>query len=343
MKISIVSPNMSSNGLGRAHLLANILRRRYEVEIVGPMFGDCIWHPVSMDNTIKYRYVKMGTRFKPYCKIADLLRKIDGDIIYSMKPVSTSFLSGITKRMADGTPVVLDVDDWEMGFVKENFKSKSFRGRIEYLAASTLYAYSPGSCWSAYIGEKMVPRADGITVSNNFLKNKFGGDLVWHGRDTDAFNPKNIDSHTMRDEHKIDDAKKVVMFFGTPRPHKGIEIIINAIHKIKSDNIIFALVGADDRDPYCHNLIKIAHNSLGKRFRWYGLQQFKDVPKFLSMADVVVVPQNRNLSTIGQVPAKIFDAMTMAKPVISTNVSDIPTILEGCGRIVEPGDAGQMA
>ena len=157
MKISIVSPNMSSNGLGRAHLLANILQRRHEVEIVGPMFGDCVWPPVSSDTTIKYRYVKMGRRFDPYFKIADLLRKIDGDVIYAMKPVSTSFLSAITKRMTDGTPVVLDIDDWEMGFVKENFKSKSVRARIEYLAASTLYAYSPGSCWTALSARRQAP------------------------------------------------------------------------------------------------------------------------------------------------------------------------------------------
>jgi len=42
-------------------------------------------------------------------------------------------------------------------------------------------------------------------------------------------------------------------------------------------------------------------------------------------------------------PAKVFDAMAMAKPTISTNVSDLPTVLEGCGWITEPGNPGKLS
>ncbi len=42
-------------------------------------------------------------------------------------------------------------------------------------------------------------------------------------------------------------------------------------------------------------------------------------------------------------PAKVFDAMAMAKPIIATNVSDLPLILDGCGWIVEPGNPPQLA
>ena len=41
--------------------------------------------------------------------------------------------------------------------------------------------------------------------------------------------------------------------------------------------------------------------------------------------------------------AKIFDAMALAKPVVSTRVSMIPEILEGCGVVVEPGDVRALA
>jgi len=61
------------------------------------------------------------------------------------------------------------------------------------------------------------------------------------------------------------------------------------------------------------------------------------------MADVVVIPQKRNFSTIGQIPAKVFDAMAMARPIIATNVSDLPEILDGCGWIVEPENPKQLA
>lgn len=61
------------------------------------------------------------------------------------------------------------------------------------------------------------------------------------------------------------------------------------------------------------------------------------------MADAVVIPQRKSFATVGQVPAKIFDVMTMAKPIIATNVSDLHEILDGCGWIVEPENPEQLA
>jgi glycosyltransferase involved in cell wall biosynthesis len=52
----------------------------------------------------------------------------------------------------------------------------------------------------------------------------------------------------------------------------------------------------------------------------------------------VAVPQRATSDTVGQVPAKIFDAMALARPIVSTAVSMIPEILDGCGVLVPPGD-----
>ena len=35
--------------------------------------------------------------------------------------------------------------------------------------------------------------------------------------------------------------------------------------------------------------------------------------------------------------------MAMAKPIVSTNVSDIPEVLEDCGYLVDPGNIEQLA
>jgi glycosyltransferase involved in cell wall biosynthesis len=70
---------------------------------------------------------------------------------------------------------------------------------------------------------------------------------------------------------------------------------------------------------------------------------FDQVPALLSAADVVAIPQRETPDTVGQVPAKIFDAMALGRPVVSTRVSMIPEILDGCGLIVEPGDVSGLA
>ena len=70
---------------------------------------------------------------------------------------------------------------------------------------------------------------------------------------------------------------------------------------------------------------------------------FEEIPTLLAAADVVAVPQRATSDTVGQVPAKIFDAMALGRPVVSTRVSMIPEILEGCGLLVEPGDVPGLA
>lgn len=342
MKISILSPDLSDNCLGRAYLLAKILQRRYEVEIVGPIFGNGIWEPVADDKSIIYKSVKIGGRFKPYLQIRELTKKIDGDIIYASKPLFTSFGVGLLKKMFDSKPLILDIDDWQMGFMKEFYSSLSLTQSFKYLAASALYLYSMGSYGNNLFGEKLSHLADEITVSNNFLKDKFSGIVVWHGRDTNAFDPAKFDKHLLREKFQIERTKKIVMFFGTPRAHKGIEDIMKAIDSIKNQDVVLVIVGID-RDYYSQNLVKLGKEMLGDRFRVFGLQPFEKVPEFLAMADIVVIPQKRNFATIGQVPAKVFDAMAMAKPIIATNISDLPEILDGCGWIIEPENTEQLA
>jgi glycosyltransferase involved in cell wall biosynthesis len=65
-----------------------------------------------------------------------------------------------------------------------------------------------------------------------------------------------------------------------------------------------------------------------------GYQPINKVPELLSMADLVVLPSISGYESIGQIPAKIFDAMAMEKPIIASNTSDLPIILNGCGIIV---------
>ena len=342
MKISVLTPDLSHNCLGRAYLLAKILQRHYEVEIVGPTFGDGIWEPVADDKSITYKPVKIRGRFKPYWQFRELAKKIDGDVIYASKPLFTSFGLGLFKKLSNRRPLILDIDDWQMGFMKEIYSSLSLAQSFKFLATSALFFYSMSSYWNTLFGEKLSHLADEITVSNNFLQDKFSGTIVWHARDTEAFNPEKFDGSSLREKYDIARNKKVVMFSGTPRAHKGIEDLIEAINLLQSQDVLLTLVGADE-GSYSQNLITMADKKLGERLKAFGLQPFEKVPEFLAMSDVTVIPQKRNLASVGQLPAKVFDAMAMAKPIVATAVSDLPEILDGCGWIVEPESPEQLA
>jgi glycosyltransferase involved in cell wall biosynthesis len=324
-------------------MLAKILQRRYEVEIAGPFFGDDIWKPVAGDKSINFEAVKMCRGLKPYWQTLDLIKKIDGDVIYASKPLFTSFGVGLIKKASKKRPLILDIDDWQMGFIKERHNNFSAFSYLKSLVSSALLFYKQDSFWNNLICEKLIPFAAETVVSNTFLKEKFGGTIVWHGRDTKAFDPKKFNKIQIKDKYKLREKKKVVMFLGTLRPYKGLEDLIKAVHMLKNRNVILAIVGIDFNSQYPINLVKFAKKMLDNNFIGFGFQPYQSIPEFLAMADIVVIPQKRNFATIGQMPAKVFDAMAMAKPIIATTVSDLPKIIDGCGWIVEPGSPEKLS
>ena len=97
MKISILTPDVSTNGFGRAWLLAKLLQNAYDVEIIGPTFGKGIWQPLANLCNFETKTVKgydNGTfEFKK------MLKQITGDVIYSSKPLMTSFGVGLFEKI----------------------------------------------------------------------------------------------------------------------------------------------------------------------------------------------------------------------------------------------------
>ncbi|MHA1861325.1 MAG: glycosyltransferase, partial [Candidatus Ranarchaeia archaeon] len=297
-----------------------------------------IWEPISHDNSVPHKGIHCEGRLRPYRDIWKLLKLIDGDIIYASKPLPTSFGIGLIAKYKMKKPLILDIDDWELGTAIDRTLKLPLLQKMRFLTSSTLRLYSNTSLWTKIICEKLVPLADEITTSNHFLHNKFGGTIIPHGRNTDDFDPIKYPKDKMRQAHQIDKDKQVVMFLGSIRAHKGIENIVKALLLNNNPNLIFILVGVDpkEKDPQRKKILEDAQAKLGKRFIPYSFQPYSSIPEFLAIADIIIIPQERSLATVGQTPAKVFDAMSMAKPIIATNVNDLPEILNNCGWIIEP-------
>jgi glycosyltransferase involved in cell wall biosynthesis len=338
MKISILAPNLSNNSLGRAWVLAKILKRRYEVEIVGPSYGKGIWKPLEGDD-LAYKVVdeisSIGITRKS-------LKLLNGDVIYSSKPLFFSFGVGLIKKWFDQIPLVLDVDDWELGFSRDKIRIGTPLRTARHLTGSLLFPLSNSSLLSIAFLEYLTSKADQTTVSGIFLQKKFGGTIIWHARDTDFLDPEKYKSKIIRELYGLPSDKKIVMFLGTVREHKGIEDVLYGLSLLRNSSVMFVLVGLSN-GTYREKLKHLCDINVIGGCRFFDMQPFAKLPEFLSMSDVIVIPQRRNLATVGQVPAKVFDAMAMAKPIISTSVSDIPEILEGCGWVVEPGNPEKLA
>jgi len=326
VKVSVLAADLSDNATGRADLLARLLSTRYEVEVIGPRFGAEVWMP-ARGGAIAQRSVRVG-RYPGFAqRIPDLLELADGDVLVASKPRPTSFGLGLLARARRPRPLVLDIDDWEVGF----FSRSGAWGRV---GRAFNFANPNGLPWT-WLAERLVSRADAVTVASRFLERRFGGTLLPHVRDTDAWDPVRYDRAAARAALGAGDSK-VVMFLGTPRGHKGVDDLVEAVGAL-GPSVVLALVGVDPARSGAPRWSARSH------VRVIGEIPFDDVPHYLVAADVVAVPQRATNDTVGQVPAKLFDAMALGRPIVSTSVSMIPEILEGCGVVVAPGDVYALA
>jgi glycosyltransferase involved in cell wall biosynthesis len=174
-------------------------------------------------------------------------------------------------------------------------------------------------------------------VASRFLQARFGGVLIPHVRDTDAWKPGAADPSAARRRLGVG-GERVVMFLGTPREYKGVDDLAAAVARLGRRDVILALVGADPDGDAARRL-----RSTCAGLRVVGRIPFDDVPQYLEAADVVVVPQRDTTDTRGQVPAKLFDAMALGRPIVSTRVSMIPEVIEGCGLLAPAGDVPALA
>jgi glycosyltransferase involved in cell wall biosynthesis len=341
MKISILSPNLSGNALGRAYILAKVLGRRHEVEIIGPLFDGSLWRPVA-DEQLEIKPLPVAGSTAGLFQLSRLRKLITGDLLYASKPLLASYGIALMERRASGRPVLLDIDDWERGFSLQSMATLSPMRKLRYLASSTLKPHMSHSYWNSLLCDRLARRADAITVSNSYLQQRYGGRLVRHGRDTSAFRPDLYDRAAMRVKHGIDPGPAVVMFLGTIQPYKGVDDLVEAMALAERREAVLALVGVAE-DLHGRKTIALAQRRLGDRLRTFGQQPFSVVPEFLALADLIVIPQRLTAATVGQMPAKLYDAMAMAKPIVATSVSDIPQALQGCGWLVPPGSPQELA
>jgi len=329
VKISILCFDLSSNAFGRAGLLAIALSKIYDVEIIGPSKREKIWAPMAQIDIPIKKFV--WERYPGFHRIKkNIMDVIDGDVILASKLMPTSFGIGLQKKIFSGKPLLLDIDDWELGF----FYHSGFWGKV----GRFLNFSNPNGLPYVWRIERLVGHADAVSVSNRFLQKKYGGTLLPHCRDTDVLNPLKFNAGDVKEKMGFV-GKKILMFLGTPRPHKGIDDLLQAFKKVDNSDLNLVIIGVENKQEF----LKGIDESVKNRVTIIPKIPFNKLSEYLSVADIICIPQRRTSDSVGQIPARLFDAMAMAKPIIATKVSDIPEVLGDCGYLVDPSNPSQLA
>lgn len=338
-KVSLVVSDLSGGGSVRAFLLAQVFKSlNYQVEIVGFLYGKELYAiPPSGIEIISIP----GTNYpKFFLSVQKLLEKLDGDIIYAVKPKPTSFGVSLLKKFSSRRPLLLDMDDWELSWYggfewKYHPSLKQFYRDIFKKNGALRFPDHP-----LYLQwmEARVQNADAVTIDTAFLKERFGGAYLPNGKDTAMFDPDKYNPEASRERYGLSHYR-ILMFPGAPRPHKGVEDVLIALDQLNQPDLRLVIVGGSPYDDYDDKLIQ-------KWGRWIiKLPKFpvEVMPEIVAAAHIVVVPQRDTLTARAQFPLKLTDGMAMAKPVLSTRVGDIPEILGETGYLVDPSSPEQIA
>ena len=321
----VVSWEMSHNPVGRAFLFADFLRDSSSKTLLfGPFFkryGKRIWKPLRKYPIRTETFnADVFPNFLVNCK--SVVKELDHyDRVIICKPRIPSILIGLLYSKYRNIPFILDIDDHELSFFKNSEKlSLDDLWKLDHDALLEPYEQA----WTQY-AESLVEHFPVRVVSNDALKTKFGGTIIPHVRNQKIFDPKRYNRNKIRTKLGIKEENRVVLFLGTPRPHKGFLAIPEALNAIGNENYKFLLVGKirgdEARKEFSLNGDAVMHVDADS--------SFKDLPKYLAAADLICLIQDES-SPISQyqMPAKFTDALSMEVPVIGTNVPPLKNLAD---------------
>ncbi|UCH90124.1 MAG: glycosyltransferase family 4 protein, partial [Thermoplasmata archaeon] len=166
---------------------------------------------------------------------------------------------------------------------------------------------------------------------------KFDPVIIPSAIDINRFRPDN-DGSVVRKKHGLE-GKKVVLYVGRFKYHKGLEYLVEAATKLDKDTY-FILVGSGD---YYSTLKKlIIKNDLQDRFIFPGHVSADLLTKYYAAADVFALPSVLRLEAFGLV---IVEAMATGKPVVISDIPGVREVIEDNvhGYLVEPANSSDLA
>src|SRR5438876_10797676 len=116
--VTVLCHDLAGNALGLSLMLAKLLEPDYRVHIVGYAPTDELWSYYKNDPKIEIRRYYHPSIARFLWNSSRVIRKlVEGDLILAAKPLLPSFGLGLRARRLNGKPLVLHMDDWDLGFL----------------------------------------------------------------------------------------------------------------------------------------------------------------------------------------------------------------------------------
>ena len=335
VKISFLVPDLGWPIVGIAARMAKYLCGEHEVEIVGPaLWGG--WTNSMYSDEFAYRRVDCPKlyRFPEYFReVRKLSRALTGDVVISMKAFGSSLPAALLAKRERGCRVVAYLDEWD-GAVSASWGAGE---RVENWLRD--WAHPLNNVYVPWV-ERRLRECDVRLGTTRFLQEKFNARIFPIGVDTERFKPQDdADLEALRQTLGLQ-GRRVIVFGGVVRPHKGVEVFAEALARLNREDVRLLILGP--MNEHVQHMMK--HPAYGKFIVCPAVQAEENLkihhnmPLYLGLGDVLIVPLADTLLARSQMPCKIFEAMAMGKAIVANAVSDLPQVLEGCGKLVPADD-----
>lgn len=339
MKVSFLVPDLGWPIVGIAARMAKYICHEHEVEIVGP----ALWGGANAMYSAEFTYRTVDCpriyRFPEYFReVRKLSRAVQGDVVITMKAFGGNLPAALQAKRERGCRVVAYLDEWD-GAVSAQW---GWGERLGHWARDWMHP-----CNNVYVPwvERRLRECDLRLGTTRFLGRKFDARVFHIGVDMERFKPQAPDAVEALKARLGLQGKKMIVFGGVMRPHKGVEVFAEGLAKLGRSDCVLLILGPLNE----HVQEMMRHPVYGKFIQCpaTGAEETRrihdDMPLYLGLGDVLIVPLTDTPLSQSQMPCKVFEAMAMGKPILVNAVSDLPEVLAGCGRLVPPGRADLAA
>jgi len=138
-----------------------------------------------------------------------------------------------------------------------------------------------------------------------------------------GYYPDTITQKEARSYLNVEMNKRVFLFFGSMRPYKGIEDLINIYKRIRTDDTFLILAGKCLSHEYKDEIGKRVSGNNDILLHAFTIEVL-DVQEYMNASDIVVLPYKKVENS-----GSAILAMGFKKPVVAPNIGVLPIRLKG--------------
>ncbi len=239
-------------------------------------------------------------------KVNDIISKMDFDINLNYSTLVSGYFAAKKLR------TVYDIADDLSAMIRESPQIPSFLRRI-------------GGTFGDIMIKKNVNISNRITLTTDNLRNTYNipnnkSEIIPNGVDTALFKNYGVGM-----KEKLNINGFIIGYVGVLRECIDFEPIFSSLNDLDNE-IKMIIVGREGK--FKENIELAKSHGLEDRVKFVGMVSYSQVPLYISMMDICVMPFKDCAISKNAVPLKLFEYMACEKPVISTRLNGIENIVQ---------------